>query len=78
MKQRFIRRFIITEKTCTIGVPSVKHEGVYTGFQGNNKSPYKPMFHRIKYLCHTRDEEDAVSLLGYLYRSVKLHRSFVC
>ena len=32
MKRRFIRRFIITEETCTIGVPSAKREGVYTGF----------------------------------------------
>ena len=115
MKRRFIRRFIITEETCTIGVPSAKREGVYTGrqykgeggafiltrrrasiqtcidalalrardvystgFLGDNKSPYKPPFHRIRYLCHTCDEEDAVSLLGCLYCSVKLHGSFVC
>ena len=52
MKQWFIRRFIITEETCTIGVPSANREGIYTGFQGGNKSPYKPPFHHITYIYH--------------------------
>ena len=81
MKQRFIRRFIITEETCTIGVLSAKREGIYIG---ENKS--LPFYHR-RYLCHTRKlykfhdcwkEEDAVSLLGCLHRSVRVHRGFVC
>ena len=29
MKWRFIRRFIITEATCTLGILSMKHEGIY-------------------------------------------------
>ena len=53
MKWRSEQRFIITEETSTIGVPSAKHEGIFTGFQDNNKSPYKPPFHYIRYLCHT-------------------------
>ena len=52
MKWWFIRRFIVTLETCI---------DAYTGFQGDL---YKLPFHHIRYLCHTRDEEDAASLLG--------------
>ena len=33
----------------TIGVPSMNREGIYTGFQGDNKSLYKPLFHCTTY-----------------------------
>ena len=53
MKRRFIRRFIITLETCIDALALRARDTYSTGFLGDNKSPYKPLFHRITYMYST-------------------------
>ena len=50
MKRRFIRRFIITLENCIDALALHTRDAYSTGFLGDNKSPYKPPFHRITYI----------------------------